>query len=145
EESLYILKVPIDGCEAHIRDLVQVAQALHNQFSYICSRYFTVSAVSELGFHCVHYFSELSHRDRPLLTGLEQPGKYLLAVELFPSAVLLYDHVRDLIAAFVGGKTALTAETLPAAADDFSFLALSGVNHAILLESAEGTGHKGTS
>src|SRR5436190_124483 len=38
EESLFILKVPVNRRKAHIGDLVQPLQRLHKNFSYICSK-----------------------------------------------------------------------------------------------------------
>jgi hypothetical protein len=145
EESLDILEVAIDRCEAHIGDLVQIAEPLHDQFSYLRSRYLSISAVRELSLDRIYYFGEFSHWDRSLLTCFEEPAEYFLAVELFPTAVLLDDHIRDFIAPFIRRETALAAQALAAAANNFALLTLSGVDDAILLEAAERTGHKGTS
>src|SRR5579863_900158 len=145
EKSLNVLEVAVNRSEAHISNLVQVAQALHDLFSYLCSRYFPISAISQLGLDGIHYFGQFRHRHRPLFTGLEKPGEHLLAVEFFPAAIFFYYHVRNLIAPFICRETAFAAQALPAPADHFAFLALTGVDNAILLEAAEGTGHRGTS
>src|SRR5271167_4186387 len=84
EESLDILEVAIDRCEAHISDLVQVTEPFHDQFSYLCSRYLPISAVRELSLDRIYYFCEFGHRDRSLLAGFEEPGEHFLPVELFP-------------------------------------------------------------
>src|SRR5579863_3698194 len=145
EKSLDVLEVTVNRSEAHISDLVQVAQAVHDLFSYFCSRYFPISAISQLGLDGIHYFGQFRHRHRPLFASLEEPGEHLLAIELFPPAIFFHYHVRNFIAPLIGGETAFAAQALAAPADHFALLALSGVDDAILLEAAEGTGHRGTS
>ena len=145
EESLDILEVTIDRCEAHVGDLVKATEPFHDHFSYLCSRYLSVSTIRELSLDRIHYLGEFGHRDWSLLAGFEEPGEHFLPVELFPTAVLLDDHIGNFIAPLISRETALAAQALAAAANSLSLLTLSGVNHAILFEAAEGTSHKGTS
>src|ERR1051326_4176321 len=142
EKGLDILEVPVDRGEAHVGDLIELLQLLHEHFSYISSRKLAVKAVSQPAFDRIHYFGQLGHGDRPLFTGFEQPGKDLLPVEFLASAVLLDHHVGDLVAALVGGEAALAFFALPAPPDDIAFLALPRIDHAILFVAAEGAGHR---
>src|ERR1700686_1328091 len=72
EEGLLILEVPVNRSESHIGYFVELAEALHQKFSYIYSRYLAVRGIAYLGLHLIHQFGELPHADRTLLAGLQE-------------------------------------------------------------------------
>ena len=97
--------------------------------------------VVEQGLDLVDDRVELDGRDRPLLAGLHEARAKLVAVEPLPPAVVLDDHVRDLLDRFVGGEPATAGGAFPAAADDLALAALAGVHDPVVHGGAEGALH----
>src|SRR6266487_657256 len=141
EESLLVLKIPVDRREPHIGDLIDFPQALHQVFSYFCSRYLTVRGVADLRFDPVDHLRQLRHTHRALLTGLQETYQNLLPIEFLAPSVLLNDHVRDFVDPLIRGEPALASQAFPPAADGVAFLSLSGIHDFILQVIAKRTLH----
>src|ERR1019366_2998324 len=101
EERLFILKIPIYRRESHIGDFVEFAEILHQEFSYIYSRYLPVWGIADLRFHPVDQLGEPRHAQRTLVARLQQTAQHLLAVELLAPAILFDYHVWDFINSLV--------------------------------------------
>src|SRR5208283_5430501 len=80
--------------------------------------------------------------DGPLLAGVEQPAEHLLPLELLAPAVLLDDHVGNLVDALVGGKALVASIALAPPPDRVRLFALARIHHAVLREAAVGTSHR---
>src|ERR1035437_3608030 len=145
EERLLVLKIAIHRRESYIGDLVQVAEVLHQKFSYIYSRYLPVRGVADLRFHPVDQFGEPRHAHRTLFAGLQQSAEHLLAVELLAPAILLDHHIRDFINSLIRGVAAGAFQALAAAANGIAFLAFAGVDYLIMQMIAKWTLHSDTS
>ena len=85
---------------------------------------------------------ERIHTNRPLLAGLEQAGDQLLPIESFPTAVLLDDHIRDLVHPFVRREPTAALQALPTPADDLALAALAGIHHLVAKVSAVRAFHR---
>src|SRR6185295_3826133 len=77
------------------------------------------------------------------LARLEQAAQQLLAAELLARAVVLDDHVGDVLDLLVGGEAPAAAQALAPAADGGTVAALPGVHHPVVVLGAEGTLHGG--
>ncbi len=75
---------------------------------------------------------ELRRRHRPLLASFQQTLQNFLAFEAFAAAILLDDHIRNLVDAFVRGETPSTFEAFPAAADGVTAAAFSRINYLVV-------------
>jgi hypothetical protein len=86
---------------------------------------------------------QLAQGDRPLLARLEQSVEELLAAELLAGAVVLDDHVRDVLDLLVGREPPAAAQAFAAAADGHAVAALARVHDPVAVFGAEGTPHVG--
>ena len=75
------------------------------------------------------------------LAGFQKSLQNFLALEALAAAVLLDDHVRDFIDAFVGGEAAGTFQAFTAAADGVAGAALTRINYLVIDVRAEGALH----
>src|ERR1039457_6687136 len=144
EERLFVLKIPIHRRESYVGDLVEFAEILHQEFSYIYSRYLPVRRIADLRFHPIDQFGEPRHAHRTLFARLQQTAQHLLAVELLAPAILLDHHVWDFVNSLVRSVTAAKFHAFAAAADGIAFLALAGINHLIMQMIAKWTLHSDT-
>ena len=69
------------------------------------------------------------HRNRALLARAAEALEQLPPLVVLPPAVLLDDHVRDFVNAFVTCKSPLAIQTLPPPADGVAFLGQAGFHH----------------
>ena len=97
--------------------------------------------VHQKGLGRVHDRFEFARRDGPFFAGAEQAAQHLLPVKALAAAVLFHHHVGDLVDALVGGKAAIAALALAAAADGVGLLALARVDDPVLPEAAIRTLH----
>ena len=93
------------------------------------------------GFRCADHFLHPGHRDGPFLAGAEEPLENLLAVEALPAIVLLDDHVRNVVNAFVGGEAPPALEAVAPAPDRVALLAHPGVDNLVFEVQAERAEH----
>src|ERR1039457_5146732 len=142
EERLFILKIPVYRRESYIGNLVELAEILHQEFSYIYSRYLPVRGIADLRFHPVDQFGEPRHAHRTLFARLQQTTQHLLAVEFLAPAILFDHHIRDFIDSLVRRVTAGTFHALAAAADGIAFLAFTGIDYLIVQMIAKWTFHR---
>src|ERR1017187_8775668 len=145
EERLFILKIPIYRRESHIGDLVEFAEILHQELSYIYSRYLPVRRIADLRFHPVDQFGKPRHAHRTLFARLQQTAQHLLAVELLATAILFDHHVRDFINSLVRSIPARAFHALAAAPDGIAFLAFTRIDYLIVQMIAKWTLHSDTS
>src|ERR1022692_4389979 len=145
EERLFVLKIPIHRRESYVGDLVEFAEILHQEFSYIYSRYLPVRRVADLRFHPVDQFRQPRHAHRTLFAGLQQAAQHLLPVEFLTPPILLDHHVRHLIDSLIRGVAAGAFQTLAPAANGIAFFAFPGIYYLIVRMIAEWTLHSDTS
>src|SRR5215813_13059896 len=81
QELVDVLELAVDGGEADVGDLVELAEALHDDRPDAGGRDLALLGVVEHGLDLVDDPVELDRRDGPLLAGLRQAGAQLVAVE----------------------------------------------------------------
>ena len=77
EELLFVLKVPVDGGKAHIGDLIEVAETLHEKLSDGGGGELPVGRVGHEAFRFVDDGFQLGHRHCPLF-GAKLPSRHTL-------------------------------------------------------------------
>src|SRR5262249_6995469 len=138
----HVLEITIDRSKADECDRIVLLQTLHDLLADFGGRALAVRRVNDKGLNLIHHLLHLAHRDRALLARAQQSRKDLLAVKFFAPAVLLYDHVWNLVDAFVGGEAPLTFHALAAAANRPALFALARVDHFVIQESAKRALHR---
>src|SRR5207302_5069158 len=101
---LLVLEIAIHRREPDVGDLVQVAEVLHQKFSYIYSRYLTVGRVADLALHAIDQLRQPYHAYRPLFAGFQQPSQNLLTVDFLASSSLFHYYVRAFVDALVAAE-----------------------------------------
>src|SRR5512138_590095 len=91
EEFVHVLELAIDRREADVRDLVELAEPVHDSRSDFTRGHLALLRVVKLCLDLIHDRVELRGRHGPLLAGLDQSGAEFLPIEVFPAAVLLDD------------------------------------------------------
>src|SRR5688572_23886527 len=124
QELVHVLELTINGREADVGDLVELPQPVHDSCPDVGRTDLPFFGVVETRLDLVHDRVELRRRDRPFLAGLDEPGAQLLPIESFPAAVLLDDHVGDLLDRLVRRKPAPAGFAFPSPPDDLAFPAL---------------------
>ena len=128
-ELVDVLELPVHRGEPHVRDLVQIVEAAHDQLSDLGRGDLPVGLLGQPAFDVVHDLFELRHAHRSFLDGLGEPAHQLVAIEGLAPPVLLHDHEVDLLDPLVGREAPVALQALPAAADDVAVLAFAGVHH----------------
>jgi len=136
-----ILKIAIDGSEAHVGDLVERFEALHDKFADVGGGDFAVGAFGKFAFDGIDDFREFSDADRTFLAGFQETFQDLLPVEFFAAAVAFDHHERNVIAALIGGEAPLAFEAFTAAANHIAFFAFAGIDDFVFAVTAKRTRH----
>src|SRR6266403_125725 len=142
-EFFDVLEVQIDRSEPDIGDLVEFLDSVHQEFADLAGLTLALGRFMDKTLDFVDQGFELCRGDRPLLAGFQQPLQNFLAVEALPASVLLDDHVRDFVDAFVRGETAAAFQTFPAAANQVPDSALARVDNFVVREGTERALHLG--
>src|SRR6266851_5701707 len=79
-DLLEVHELSINGREAYVRNLVQVAQAVHDHLADLSARDLDTSGAPELRLDVVDDRAQPLGRDVPLLRRLLEPGEQLLRV-----------------------------------------------------------------
>jgi hypothetical protein len=133
--------MPVDRCEPHVGDLVELLQLFHDERADFVRADFFLGAFLQRALDAIGDRLERGDADRPLFARLEQPGDELLPLEALARAVLLHDHVRNLVDPLVTREALAAAETFPATTDDFALAALARVDNFIAEVRTVGTLH----
>src|SRR5215203_112386 len=144
-EGVDVLEPAVHRGEAHVGDLVQLLEPLHDEGADLLGRDLPVLALVEHRFGLIDDRLQLLQGDRPLLARLEQAAEELLAAELLARAVVLDDHVGDILDLLVGGEAPAAAQALAAAADGRAVAALPRVDHPVAVFGAKGAPHRALS
>src|SRR6185295_16476814 len=100
-----------------------------------------ILALVEHRFRLVGDLLELFRRHRPLLASAVEPGEQLLAAPLLAPAVVLDDHVGDVLDLFVGRESPAANQALAPPPDHRAVAALARVDDAIVVFRTEGAVH----
>src|SRR5216684_6084743 len=93
-DLLEVHELSVHRGESDVRDLVQVAQAVHDHLADLPARDLDTSGAPELRLDIVNDRAQPLGRDVPLLRRLLEPGEQLLRVEVLAAAILLGDVER---------------------------------------------------
>src|SRR5215469_1206832 len=141
-ELLYILKVHVHRSEAHIRHFVECLQLLHDHFADLGSCQFTLGGVVDHRLDLVDNPFQLRRSHRPLLACFQKPLQYFLPFETLPPSVLLDDHIRNFINAFVGREAAVALQAFAAPADGVPAAPFPRIDHFVVQVRAKRTLHE---
>src|SRR6185295_16853766 len=100
-----------------------------------------ILALVEHRFRLVGDLLELFRRHRPLLAGAVEPGEQLLAAPLLAPAVVLDDHVGNVLDLLVGREAPAAHQALAPPPDHRAVAALARVDDAVVVFRAEGAVH----
>jgi len=140
-EGLDVLEVPVDGGEAHVRDLIEVLQFLHDQLTDGARGNLAVPEAAHPMHDAAHGLVDLLARHRALLQRLLHAGTQLALIECLAPAITL-DHERHDELRGLEGREALAALQALASAANLSPLAGEArVVHLSLLVAAERAVH----
>src|SRR6266542_597899 len=143
EELVGVLELPVDRSEAHVGDLVELPQPLHDERPDLARGHLALLSVVQSRFDLIHDRVELRRRHGALLAGLDESSPQLLSVEGLAAAVLLHDDVGDLLDRFIGSEAAAAGNALPATADDLALPAFARVHDPVVHGAAKRAFHAG--
>src|SRR5262245_26669926 len=134
--------MPVHRRKADVGDLVERLQLLHHRRADFGGADLTFGALLQRRFHAVGNGLDGRRTDRPLFAGFEQTANQFLTIEPLPGAVLLDDHVRDLVDALVARETLAAPDALAPAANDLPFFALARIDDLVAQMAAIRTFHR---
>src|SRR6185503_9713830 len=103
-------ELEVDAGEAHVRDLIDLLEALHDELADALRRPLAVAAVLYELLDSVDDGLELGGRDGPPFAGAKDAGHDLLPVERLAATVLFDDHVGHFVDALVARESPLALE-----------------------------------
>src|SRR4051794_13550993 len=114
-EILRLAEIAIDRGEAHIGDLVEAGQRLHDEAADDVARYLALARALELANHRVDDALDLLGLDRPLAQGDMDRAREFVALERLALPVLLDHRQLAQLDALEGGEArrAIRAEAAP--------------------------------
>src|SRR5258707_14803063 len=138
---LGLAKIAIHRGEAHIGDVVELAQMLHHDLADGFRRNLRLAAALELAHDGRDHFFDPLRIDRALAQADLQRAHQLVAVERHPAAVAL-DHGKFAqLHPFEGGEAEIAGNAHPPPADDSGILGRTRVLHLRIETVAAGTTH----
>src|SRR5439155_1794726 len=140
-KRLDVLELAVHGGEAHIGDLVEMAQLLHHQLTDRPRGYFPVAEAAHLVQHATEGLVDLRARHRALFQRLLHAGAQLRLVERLAPPIALDHHRHQQLGRFEGREALATLQALAAAADLPALAGEARVGHLGLDVAAEGTVH----
>src|SRR5260370_12254438 len=116
-EFLHVLEVHIHRCKSHVGDFIQFLQPVHDHFTDFGGSQLAFRGLLHHTFDFVHNRFQLGRGHRTFFASLQKSLQNLLPLEALATPVLLDDHVRNFVDAFVGGETAAAFLALTSAAN----------------------------
>src|SRR6266511_1373011 len=140
-------EVPVHRRKAYIRDLVQVLQLLHDERADLGGGDLLLRPLLQHQLHAIADVLDGRHTHRTLLARFQETSDQLLPLEPFARAVLLDDHVRDLVNPLITRKPLVTIsiETLTPPSNNVAFFAFARIDDLVAHVSAVRTLHRFTS
>lgn len=136
----YVLEAAVDGGEADVGHVVDVAQAVHHQLADAQAIDLAPAQGVQLGLDLAGRLLQVSLRDGALGAGRAHALEHLVQVELLAPAVALDDQQVQGRHPLVGGETLAALLAFPPPADAVRHLA--GVDHPGIVAVTEGTFHR---
>src|SRR5690606_24019624 len=134
EEFVHGGELAVDAGEAHVGDLVELAQAAHDRLADPGDGHFLLEDALRLVLHLLGQALEGGLGHGTLVAGALEAGDDLLAIPRHAPAVLLDDReFHALLDAFVGGEAFLAAQALPAASNGGAGVGAARINHLELI------------
>src|SRR5260370_7568599 len=140
-EFLDVLEIHVHAREAHVRNFVELLQAVHDHFADFGGGQLALGGFVHDAFDFVNDAFKLGRRHRPFFAGFQQALQNFLALEAFATAILLDDHVGNFVDALVGGEAASTFEAFAAAANGVAAAAFARINHLVVYVRTERAFH----
>src|SRR5262249_31686698 len=137
-----VLEGLVDRGKAYVGDLIQPLEMIHHQLADLTAADLLLGSLVQPGLDVGHHLVDTGQADRPLGARLEDGGPQLLAIELFPAAVLLGDVKRHVLDVLVGRVAAAALQALAAPADELAVPSDPRIDDAVLGVTAERTLHR---
>src|SRR5207245_8141251 len=128
-DLLEVHELAVHGREADVRDLVEVAQAIHHHLADLAAGDLDPARAPQFGLDVVDDRPQALGGDVALLGRLLQAGEELLGVEVLAAPVLLGDVERHRLDALIRGEALPALQAFTPAADRLPGLGGSGVDH----------------
>src|SRR5690606_1239257 len=128
-ESIDVGEVAVHGGEAHVGDLVEITQFVHDQLTELAAGNLALSHRQQATLDAVDGCLDGFGGDRTFAQGEGEAGGELVVVELAAVAIA-FDDLRHLqIDAFVGREALVAGDTATTATYDVAFIVLPGIRH----------------
>src|SRR5258708_34139745 len=114
---------------------------MHDHFTDFGGGEFALGGFVHDAFDFVDDGFDLRSGHGPFFASFQQALQNFLALKSFAPPILLDDHVRNFVDAFVSGEAASTFEAFAAAANGGAGTAFARINHVVVYVSAEGALH----
>jgi len=113
-----IAKLAVDGSEAHIGDFVHFLEAIHDFFADGCGRDFSSVLLFEFFHHLIDRFFDKFGADGAFFAGFLEAKNEFAPIKRLITAIPFDGTKVFALNFFVGRKTIVAGETLPAATDN---------------------------
>src|SRR5829696_355927 len=144
EHGLKILglaEIAIDGGEAHISDVIELAQVLHHDLADRLRGYFRLAAAFEFAHDRGNHLLDPFRIDRPLAQGDLQRAHQLVAIERHPAAVALDHGQFAQLHPLEGREPEVAGDAHPPPPDHGRILSRTRILHLRIETVAAGTAH----
>src|SRR6267143_260150 len=140
-EFLYILEVHVHRCKSHVRDLVQLLETVHDHFADFGGGQLAFRSLVHHAFDFIHDGFQLGGGHGTFFACFQKSLQNLLPLEALAPPVLLDDHVRNFVNAFVGREPAAALQALAPPPDGVAAAAFPRINHFVVNVCAKRTLH----
>src|SRR6266849_3187769 len=140
-EFLHVLEVHVHRRKSHVRDLIQFLETVHDHFADFRGGQLAFRGLVHHAFDFIHDGFQLGGGHGTFLARFQKSLQNLLPLEALAPPVLLDDHVRNFVDAFVGCESAATLQALAPAADGVTAAAFPRVDHFVVNMPAKRTLH----
>src|SRR3984957_2391602 len=141
-KGLGVLEAAVHRGEAHVADLIQVAQLLHHQLADRARGHLALAQHPQLVADAAHGLLDCLGADRPLLQCLDHAVREFALVERFAAAVALDDARHQQLRGLKGREALTAAQALAPAADLAAVGGQPRIGHLGLDVAAEWTMHR---
>src|SRR6266567_1352161 len=140
-ELLHVFEIHIHRRKPHVRHLIQLFQPVHDHFADFRGRQLAFRGFLHHAFDFVHDSFQLWRGHGPFFASFQESLQNLLPLKALPPPVLLDDHVRNFVNAFVRCKPAATLQAFATAANRVAHAAFPRIDHLVVNVRAKRTLH----
>src|SRR6202165_4524023 len=131
-ELLHILEVHVHRSKSHVRDLIQLLQPVHDHFADFRGGQFAFGGLLHHALDFIHDCFQLGGGHGTFFARFQKSLQNLLPLEALAPPILLDDHVRNFVDAFVGCEPAAALQALAPPANRVAAAAFPRINHLVV-------------